>query len=107
MKLMHLQKYERYGEFILDRSEQLGKGSYGTVYRGYRIRPGQKLEPIAIKEAYIIQQIMKEIKTLEILEHPNIVKYYDYREYKGHVLVFMQLCNGGNLDNLLLKYPTY
>lgn len=34
------------------------------------------------------------------------MKYYDYREYKNHILVFMELCSGGNLDNLLLKRPS-
>lgn len=59
MRHLDLEKYSRYGEFILDRSEELGKGSYGTVYKGYRISAGHRLQSIAIKEAYIIEQIMK------------------------------------------------
>lgn len=48
---------------------------------------------------------MKEIRTLETLSHRNIVRYIDYREYKGYVLMFMELCEG-TLDGLLLKNPT-
>jgi hypothetical protein len=44
--------------------EELGHGSYGKVYRGYHLEPNQRLTAIAIKEAYLHEQIMKEIHTL-------------------------------------------
>jgi serine/threonine protein kinase len=102
---MQKDRYERYGDYILDRSEELGKGSYGKVYRGYHLDINQRLTAIAIKEAYLHEQIMKEIRTLETLSHRNIVKYLDYREHKGYVYMFMELCEG-SLDTVLLRNPT-
>ncbi len=46
-------QYDRYGDYIVDRRESLGSGTYGTVWRGYRIIQGSEgedyLESVAIK----------------------------------------------------------
>ena len=93
--------YERYGNFIINRSESLGTGSYGYVWKGYLIGPNQVLEPVAIKEFYNDKNNFNEIQTLQILNHPNIVKYIDYKNSGTSVFMVMELCEGGTLDDLL------
>lgn len=44
--------YERYGNFIINKSSSLGSGNYGNVWKGYLIGPNNTLEPVAIKESY-------------------------------------------------------
>lgn len=49
-------RFDRYGDYIVDRREYLGSGTYGTVWRGYRIVQGKEgqedyLEPVAIKQS--------------------------------------------------------
>ncbi len=35
--------YERYGNFIINKSEQLGSGNFGHVWKGYLIGQGGTL----------------------------------------------------------------
>ncbi|OHS93959.1 hypothetical protein TRFO_11420 [Tritrichomonas foetus] len=43
-----------------------------------------------------------EIDSLKSLNHPNIIKLYDYFESPTHTILILQYCNGGTLD-LLIK----
>lgn len=92
--------YERYGNFIINRGGSLGSGNYGNVYRGYLIGPNQTLEPVAIKEFTSHKSNINEIQTLQILNHPNIVRYIDYKVSGNSVFMVMELCDG-TLDDLL------
>jgi serine/threonine protein kinase len=50
---------------------------------------------------------MKEIATLQVLKHPNIVRYRDYRISGNQVFMVMELCEGGTLDDLLYSLHTH
>lgn len=42
MKVEKTNTYERYGNFIINKSEPLGSGNFGHVYRGYYLSaPGR------------------------------------------------------------------
>jgi hypothetical protein len=41
--------YEKYGNFIVNKGESLGSGSFGHVWKGYVIGPNKSLESVAIK----------------------------------------------------------
>lgn len=41
--------YERYGNFIINKSEALGSGNFGHVWKGYLITKNNNLELVAIK----------------------------------------------------------
>lgn len=71
------------------------------MWKGYLIGPNQVLEPVAIKEFYNDKNNFNEIQTLQILNHPNIVKYIDYKNSGTSVFMVMELCEGGTLDDLL------
>lgn len=81
-------------------------GKFGTVWRGYRIVHGreEQLQPVAIKESIYDQQNIQEVNTLQILNHPNIIHYIDYK-ISGHSLfLVMELCDGGTLEDLLMEF---
>lgn len=101
-------QYERYGDYILNRQESLGSGRYGAVWKGYRIihtKEGQNLEAVAIKESAYDHQNIQEIHTLQILDHPNIIKYIDYKINGNSLFMIMELCEGGTLEDLLMTLP--
>ena len=102
-------QYDRYGDYIVDRRECLGSGTYGSVWRGFRLirtREGDdvQLEPVAIKESAYDQKNIQEISTLQILTHPNIVRYIDYKISKDSLFLVMELCEGGTLEDLLMEF---
>jgi calcium-dependent protein kinase len=89
-----------------DISEQeLGVGSYGFVKTG--INKTTK-EPRAIK--YILKQRIRkmerfksEYETMRHLDHPNICKLFEWYEDSVYIYLVMELCEGGELLDLILK----
>ena len=87
----------------------VGKGRCGEVYLG---------KNIITNENYAIKKIPKnlinidsnrcyfnnEIKSLKLLDHPNIVKYKGLYEDDENYYIFTEYCNGGNLDNAKKNY---
>lgn len=59
---------------------------------------------MAIKESVYDQQNIQEINTLQILTHPNIIRYIDYRMSGNSLFMVMELCEGGTLEDLLMTF---
>lgn len=104
---------ETLGDFRVtkDKIHELGRGSYGSVYRGARVSNN---DPVAIKimtgekEYMDLEEQRKEADLLRTIPpHENIVQMYDYlmKEYddKGVQMVdlwlVIELCPRGNLKN--------
>ena len=80
-----LVRYSRYkSEF--EQILALGKGGFGTVFRCKNVLDGREY---AIKKVFIrhdqrqpqefsqrLQRVLREVKILALLDHPNIVRYY-------------------------------
>ena len=87
----------------------LGKGSFGEVYLTQKIGDNKyyatkKYERDKIKKSNLIKYLENEIKILQILDHPNIVKFEDIKKTKNHYYIVMEFCNGGELSKALEKY---
>lgn len=83
-----------------DLGKQLGKGAFGLVLEGEHRRLGR---PVAIKimEAEgpegVTVDFAAEARVLAGLDHPHVVRAYDYVESEGLCLVVMELLAGGTL----------
>ena len=83
--------------------EELGRGSFGLVYRAYQPAVGRD---VAIKiipgryadDADFIRRFEAEARTIAHLEHPQIVPLYDYWREPGHAYLVMRYLRGGNLS---------
>ena len=89
----------------------LGKGSFGEVYLTQKIGDNKyyatkKYEREKIKKSNLIKYLENEIKILQILDHPNIVKFGDIKKTKNHYYIVMEFCNGGELSKALEKYQS-
>eukprot|EP01064_Diplonema_japonicum_P014779 TRINITY_DN22493_c0_g1_i1.p1 TRINITY_DN22493_c0_g1~~TRINITY_DN22493_c0_g1_i1.p1 ORF type:complete len:870 (+),score=210.52 TRINITY_DN22493_c0_g1_i1:208-2817(+) len=88
----------------------LGRGSFGMVYKG-TLTDGMDT---AVKIVNLgkggapaeLHQLIREIRFIEQLEHPHIVKYYGclYDEGQGQVEIFLQLMTGGSIASLTAKH---
>lgn len=81
--------------------EQLGKGSFGQVWKGVH---KETLEEYAIKEIEKKkadkEYINREVEIMYRLNHKNIAKLYSHFETDTTLYFVMEYCSGGNLYTL-------
>lgn len=84
--------------------EELGKGSYGVVY---------KVRSLRNKKEYVIKKIdlkilntkhrkesLQEVQLLKKLSHPNMIKYYNSFLEKEILFIVMEYAEGGDLQKV-------
>ncbi|MCP9265545.1 Serine/threonine-protein kinase WNK1 [Dirofilaria immitis] len=73
---------------ILKFDEELGRGSFKTVYRGLDTETGVAVAWCELQESKLNkaerQRFREEAEMLKGLQHPNIVRFYDYWERQDH-----------------------
>lgn len=42
---------------------------------------------------------------MKILNHPNIIRYIDYKIHGNSLFMIMELCEQGTLEDLLMELP--
>ena len=86
----------------------LGKGGYGTVFKGTNKKTGEpraikKLSREGIEEDDLVR-FLREIELLKKADHPNIIKLYELYESKHSLYLVMEKCDGGELfDDLITR----
>lgn len=85
---------------------ELGKGTYGTVQLG-RIKGTKTERAIKIIEKSKVSNVERfklEIEIMMRLDHPSILRLYDYFEDEKRVFLVLELCTGGELfDRIILN----
>jgi calcium-dependent protein kinase len=88
-------------------AEVLGKGGYGEVRRALHIATN---EIRAIKIIYKHnctydeqERIFNEISIMKSLDHPNIVRIYEYFQDEKYIFIVMELVQGGELFEQILE----
>ena len=76
----------------------IGKGAFGVVYKAFELFSGRM---VAIKQIPVNSEnkkfVIKEIELLKNLEHPNIVKYYNFLKEENHIYIIMEYLEGSTL----------
>ncbi|ORX76257.1 kinase-like protein [Basidiobolus meristosporus CBS 931.73] len=86
------------------KQEQIGRGSFGEVYKGYDIRTNM---PVAIKIIDLenaedeIEDIQQEIAILSQLDSPFVTKYHGSYIKGSNLWIVMEYCSGGSCADLL------
>lgn len=87
-------------------SKEIGKGGFGTVYRG--ILDGGRV--IAVKRLEGVLQgdveFWAEVSTLGRINHRNLVKLWGFCAENEHKLLVYEYVENGSLDKILLKNST-
>ncbi|CEM39353.1 unnamed protein product [Vitrella brassicaformis CCMP3155] len=84
----------------------LGKGSFGEVH-AIHVKGGNKIYAVKhIRKARALEsgdnrsmvaQVEKEISTMQLLDHPNLIKLHKVLEDDFHVYLIMDICGKGEL----------
>ncbi|KAM3707003.1 hypothetical protein ACB098_03G192300 [Castanea mollissima] len=83
---------------------ELGKGSYGAVYRARDLRTSELVAIKAIslsegEEGY--EEICGEIEMLQQCSHPNVVRYLGSYQGEDCLWIVMEYCGGGSVSDLM------
>ena len=86
--------------------ELIGAGTFGLVVNVVQINTGQKMAVKIIDKNNAnldSDYLNKEVYILSILDNPRIMKIYDILDNTDYFFIFMELIEGGNLKELILK----
>ncbi|KAG2023041.1 STE/STE11 protein kinase [Coprinopsis cinerea AmutBmut pab1-1] len=80
-------------------SQCLGTGSFATVHLAFDPTHHKQVacKSIRTRRENEVRQVLKEVRILMTLKHPNINEIYDTEEDNGFIHIFLQLCTGGDL----------
>ncbi|EEB09272.2 STE/STE11/CDC15 protein kinase Cdc7 [Schizosaccharomyces japonicus yFS275] len=99
---------EHQQEPLITLGDCLGKGAFGTVYRGLNMQNG---ETVAVKKIKLskmlktnLQVIQTEIELLKKLDHPNIVKYRGTFKTDDSLCLVLEYCENGSLHSICKSF---
>ena len=82
----------------------IGNGAFRKVFKAREISTGRL---VAVKKIKINQSrnnydnIINEINLLKKIDHPNIIKYYNYFEEGDRIFIIMEYLEGGTLKQFI------
>lgn len=89
---------------------EIGKGQFGTVFQAEKIgEPDIKYACKSVQRSSLdknkkIAELFKtEVKIMKGLNHPNILKCYDFLESGEHYYLVIKLCKDGDLQDYILR----
>eukprot|EP00933_Yihiella_yeosuensis_P071088 TRINITY_DN79288_c0_g1_i1.p1 TRINITY_DN79288_c0_g1~~TRINITY_DN79288_c0_g1_i1.p1 ORF type:complete len:585 (-),score=122.13 TRINITY_DN79288_c0_g1_i1:64-1764(-) len=93
-------------EDIYEVGKLLGEGSFGKVYEVTHKVSGEKRVCKKIlkqrgREGMKLEEIIQEIESMAQLDHPNVIKVYEYFEDRDSVAQIMEPCRGGELQGTI------
>src|SRR5512143_513174 len=88
----------------------LGRGGMATVYRAKQLNIKREvavkvIKPDLAEASDFVRRFEREAETIASLEHPHIIKLFDYGQHGDMVYLVMQLLKGGSLADLIRQGP--
>lgn len=90
-------------DYTLD--AELGKGTYGVVYKGIHNLTGEvrAIKQIARSKIKKYERFINEVTALKTLDHPNIIKLFEVYEEKDNVYLVQEMWTGGELFDRIVE----
>mmetsp|Transcript_23171 Transcript_23171/g.33972 ORF Transcript_23171/g.33972 Transcript_23171/m.33972 type:complete len:1021 (-) Transcript_23171:170-3232(-) len=99
------EKPKIYGDYEILKA--IGKGKFAVVYRAQRISDGKivALKRISVDmiDDKARDKCLKEVRLLQSLDHPNIIKYYDSFINENDLVIIFEWAAAGDLKRQLRK----
>lgn len=92
--------------------KKLGEGSYGQVFRVKHkdisvYRAMKKITGSNNKDPEKVKEITNEIELMKTMDHPNIVKIFEFYNTKDGFYLITEYCNGGELFDKIIKLKRF
>ena len=90
--------------------KMLGKGQFGKVYLTKKDGINEEFATKVLSKKEIAKhkqeqkQLHNEIKILESISHPNIIKLVEKKADEEYIYLVFEKCNGGELEKCLKDY---
>ena len=90
---------------IYNVEKQLGEGGYGQVFlvRHKKMNLLRAMKMISVNSKNEEEQTDEEIELLKQLDHPNIVKLFEYFSDEDKYYLITEYCKGGDLFDLIKR----
>jgi len=89
------------------KDEPLGRGAYGEVRKAINVSTNELRAIKIIYKKNCSQEeqarIFKEITIMKALDHPNIIRIYEYFQDEKHIFIVMELAQGGELFDKIVE----
>ena len=92
--------------------KKLGKGTFGTVYKVMNkktgiIRAMKVIPKNNLKYGFTDEEIIQEIDILKKLEHPHIIKIFEFYTFKKNYYLINEFCTDGDLSEKVLELKVF
>ena len=98
--LLHL---KRELENTYEIQDTLGQGAYGAVKKVIHKGLNEERALKILKKSNLesVKDFLNEIEMLKTIDHPNVLKYYEYFEDKNYYYIITEYCSGGEIMNYI------
>lgn len=91
---------------------ELGEGSFGKVYKAKSLNNTIVAVKTLVKSKINLtksemEDMIKEIEILKLLDHPNIIKIYEYFNSDTKMDIVLEYCNGGELFDEIINFKCF
>ncbi|CAK9029658.1 Lon protease (ATP-dependent protease La), partial [Durusdinium trenchii] len=91
---------------VYRREKQLGTGSFGTAYQAVHIQNGEERVIKAVKKsrtALPLDEIEQEILIMRQIDHPHMVRLFEWYEDANRVYLVLDYLKGGSLKDVIVQ----
>jgi len=90
---------------IFKKTKELGSGTFGTAYLAKRKTTGEERVVKAVqksKTSLPLDEIEQEILIMRQIDHPHIVRLFEWYEDGGRIYLVLEALKGGTLKDVVL-----
>ncbi|KAI9024410.1 kinase-like domain-containing protein [Phycomyces nitens] len=86
---------------------KLGDGAFSNVFKAINLQTNETFAIKAVRKFELSQaqkaSVLKEAQIMRSMDHPSIVKLYDFVETKEHYFLILENCQGGELFHRIVR----